>query len=150
MKTIKIKLDIDTTSAEQLQALNTLLFVIGGTPQEAAPEKTEGEEKPKKKKAKKVAPVQEVEEAETPEPKKETKKQDPEPTPAPAPKKAAKTEEAADVSEYTINDIRAKVTEKAPSNRDALKQKLDELGAKNVTTLDPSKFTEFMDFMNGL
>jgi len=50
----------------------------------------------------------------------------------------------------TIDDVRKLVQENAGAHRDAMKAKLEELGAKNVTTLDPSKFQEFIDYVKGL
>ena len=50
----------------------------------------------------------------------------------------------------TIDDVRKVVASKAAAHRDEVKAKLTELGAKNVTTLDPSKYQELVDYLNTL
>lgn len=53
-------------------------------------------------------------------------------------------------SEYTITEVRVALSEKVQDHRTEIKKKLTELGAKNVTAMDPSKYCEFMEFLNGL
>ncbi len=78
--------------------------------------------------------------------------------PAPA---APKTEKPATVAapaaqapaaktELTINDVRSVVASKAATHRNEIKSKLAELGAQNVTTLDPSNYQAFVDYLNSL
>lgn len=78
--------------------------------------------------------------------------------PAPA---APKTEKPATVAapaaqasaaktELTINDVRSIVASKAATHRNEIKSKLAELGAQNVTTLDPSNYQVFVDYLNSL
>ena len=78
--------------------------------------------------------------------------------PAPA---ATKTEKPATVAapaaqtsavktELTINDVRSIVASKAATHRNEIKSKLAELGAQNVTTLDPSNYQVFVDYLNSL
>lgn len=78
--------------------------------------------------------------------------------PAPA---AHKTEKPATVAapaaqapaaktELTINDVRSVVASKAATHRNEIKSKLAELGAQNVTTLDPSNYQAFVDYLNSL
>ena len=50
----------------------------------------------------------------------------------------------------TIDDVRSVVASKAAAHRDEVKAKLTELGAKNVTTLDPSKYQALVDYLNTL
>lgn len=50
----------------------------------------------------------------------------------------------------TIDDVRKVVASKAAAHRDEVKAKLTELGAKNVTTLDPGKYQELVDYLNTL
>ena len=50
----------------------------------------------------------------------------------------------------TIDDVRKVVASKAAAHRDEVKAKLTELGAKNVTTLDPSKYQALVDYLNTL
>ena len=63
--------------------------------------------------------------------------------PAPAPVPAAK-------AELTINDVRSIVASKAATHRNEIKSKLVELGAQNVTTLDPSNYQVFVDYLKSL
>ena len=55
-----------------------------------------------------------------------------------------------DESEIKISDLRTLLSKKVDEYRDDIKAKLTELGAKNVTTLDESKYEEFFTFLNGL
>lgn len=90
-------------------------------------------------------------------------------SPAPAPKTekpaqaavASKTEKPATVAapaaqasaaktELTINDVRSIVASKAATHRNEIKSKLAELGAQNVTTLDPSNYQVFVDYLKSL
>ena len=50
----------------------------------------------------------------------------------------------------TIDDVRKVVASKAAAHRDEVKAKLTELGAKNVTTLDPGKYQELVNYLNTL
>ena len=53
-------------------------------------------------------------------------------------------------SEIKISDLRTLLSKKVDEHRDDIKAKLTELGAKNVTTLDESKYEEFFNFLKGL
>jgi hypothetical protein len=50
----------------------------------------------------------------------------------------------------SIDGVREALALKVENHRDSIRAKLTELGAKNVTTLDPDKYGEFMDYLNGL
>lgn len=62
------------------------------------------------------------------------------------------TEEKTDTSasEVSLEDLRVTLREKVGNHRDALKSKLTELGAPNISNLDPSKYEEFSNFMKDL
>lgn len=49
-----------------------------------------------------------------------------------------------------ISDLRTLLSKKVDEHRDDIKSKLTELGAKNVTTLDESKYEEFHTFLKDL
>ena len=53
-------------------------------------------------------------------------------------------------TELTINDVRSIVASKAATHRNEIKSKLAELGAQNVTTLDPSNYQVFVDYLKSL
>lgn len=59
-------------------------------------------------------------------------------------------ETASNDSEIKISDLRTLLSKKVDEHRDDIKAKLTELGAKNVTTLDESKYEEFFNFLKGL
>ena len=49
-----------------------------------------------------------------------------------------------------IEDVRKLLAQKVNEHRDAIKQKLNELGAPSVTKLDPTKYDEMYNFLNSL
>lgn len=51
---------------------------------------------------------------------------------------------------YTIDWVRRLLAEKVSKYRAECKQKLADLGAANVSSLDPEKYAEFVDFLNTL
>ena len=124
--TAEVKITIDLTNVEQRKLLNALFDLMGNNE--------------KKSETKQEAPAEAPEKAKTNV--RETK----------AKEKATKgadkptTKEAA----ITINDIRRLVSQKAATHRHELKAKLTELGAKNVTTLDKAKYTEFAEYLTAL
>ena len=70
-----------------------------------------------------------------------------------------KTEETTPVTEeettdegptITLDDIRPLLQKKVANNRDAIKDKLEEFGAKNATSLDENYYVEFHEFLEGL
>lgn len=131
-KFMKVELYIDSTKPEQVNALSELLNTIG---------ENEGAKQEKRKYNKK--------QTDTPAPAPQPKKEDPapEPTPEPTPEPEAPVDEA---KTYTIEEVREKLKEKVSEHREEIKAKLGELGAPNVSNLDPEKYTEFMGFLNSL
>lgn len=77
---------------------------------------------------------------------------------SPTPKQEATKAPAAEVPTskkpkspaITIEDVRRLVSAKVSEHRDAIKQKLTELGAPSVTTLNPEKYQEMFNFLNTL
>lgn len=51
---------------------------------------------------------------------------------------------------YTIDWVRRLLAEKVGKYRAECKQKLAEFGASNVSTLDPDKYSDFVDYLNTL
>lgn len=64
-------------------------------------------------------------------------------------KEAVPTAQSSKV-EYKIEDVRSSLALKVQDHREAIKAMLTKLGAANVTLLDPSKYEEFVTFLNGL
>jgi len=58
--------------------------------------------------------------------------------------------QAQPASTITIESVRAVFATKVNDHREAIKNKLNELGAPSVTKLDPSKYQEMYDFLNSL
>lgn len=50
----------------------------------------------------------------------------------------------------SIEDVRGMLAKKVNEHRDAIKQKLNSLGAPSVTKLDPAKYDEMYDFLAAL
>lgn len=153
----KIEVNFDPSNEEQLLALNHFLSVVGGVQnisRESAPnieikmtdseeeEETETDKKVKnsfkkkneenaKKKAKLAKPHKEnpkVEEVE---------------------EEAEEEEESEEQEEetVTIEEIRKLVSSKAKDHRKVIKDKLTELEADNVTSLDKEHYSDFYNFL---
>jgi len=144
MNKVKIKVSVDVEDPKQVHAL-LLLFTAMGCPEEV-PAKAEAS----KKKAVKseFIPGSKAEAVETPT---ETPVKNEEPPRHPEAKELKAT------SEITVDMVRKALAEKTPqggansdANRQAAKSKLTELGAPNVSTLDPSKYGEMYNFLNSL
>ena len=127
MNEIKISVDLNVQLSENTKEFinNAIATLLGAS---TSPIKTPKTEKPAPASA--PAPAQA-----TAAPKTEK--------PAPAPVPAAK-------AELTINDVRSIVASKAATHRNEIKSKLVELGAQNVTTLDPSNYQVFVDYLKSL
>lgn len=57
---------------------------------------------------------------------------------------------ASEKPKYTVEWVRRLLAEKVGKYRAECKQKLADLGAANVSSLDPGKYAEFVDFLNTL
>ncbi len=148
-KFVKVEVLVDTTNPEQLSALGAFLNTIGGV---TIPIPTEGP------KTTDFIPSSQPEAPAEPEAPKPARKRSPKPAPQPeapaepqAPAAPAESEKPAEpAKEYTVEEVREKLKEKVSDHREAIKGKLTELGAPNVSSLDPSKYTEFVNFLEGL
>jgi len=58
--------------------------------------------------------------------------------------------EEAELSSMTAAQLRAYAEPKISKHKEAIKEKLTELGANNFSSLDASKYTEFTKFLDGL
>lgn len=70
-------------------------------------------------------------------------------TPA-APAKPAAPAAPAVAPGITIEQVRKALADKVSSHREAIKEKLNSLGAPSVTKLDPSKYAEMYAFLTAL
>lgn len=155
MSKIEISVAVDATKPEELKALSNYLLALANLSGVKTPESTtstaaevkETEPAPaaaKKRQTSKAKAADDVKEADIKE------------TPA---AEAAKEEapeevkEAAPVKEETtikLDTLRTLLSKKVDANRDAIKDKLTELGTKNLTTLDPKDYQTMYDFFMGL
>lgn len=80
------------------------------------------------------------------------------PAPAPGPKKTEESEpmpmdansSLGSDPAVSIQDIRTLLASKVDNNRETIRAKLTELGAKNVTGLDARNYDAFYEFLKGL
>lgn len=130
----KFEVLVDVSDANQLSAFYNLLCAIGGQEAPVVELKAETEEKPEKpaKRTGKKTTTKKVETA--PEPEEE--------------------EEQEEESSVKLADVRKLLGEKINSGGDTAREKcaaeLKKLGAKNISTLDPSKYEAFVEFLNKL
>lgn len=160
MSKIEISVAVDATKPEELKALSNYLLALANlsgvkTPETnttatiTASEVKEAEAEPapapaagRKRQASKAKTEAPKEEQETPAA--EAAKEE-------APEEEVK--EAAPAKEETtikIDTLRTLLSKKVDANRDAIKDKLTELGTKNLTTLDPKDYQTMYDFFISL
>ena len=153
MSKIEISVAVDATQSEELKALSNYLLALANLSGVKTPESTtaaevkETEPAPaaKKRQTSKAKAAEDVKEVDTKEtPAAEAAKEE-------APEEEVK--EAAPVKEETViklDTLRTLLSKKVDANRDAIKDKLTELGTKNLTTLDPKDYQTMYDFFMGL
>lgn len=158
MSKIEISVAVDATKPEELKALSNYLLALANlsgvkTPETnttatiTASEVKEAEPAPapaagRKRQASKAKTEAPKEEQETPAA--EAAKEE-------APEEEVK--EAAPAKEETtikLDTLRTLLSKKVDANRDAIKDKLTELGTKNLTTLDPKDYQTMYDFFISL
>lgn len=130
---IEIKFEANLEEPQDLEMARKICQVIGSDPVTV---KTTG--------AKKPAPAQDVKK--------------PAPAPAPAPKKTEEPEpmpmdansSLGSDPAVSIQDIRTLLASKVDNHREAIRAKLTELGAKNVTGLDARNYDAFYEFLKDL
>ena len=159
MSKIEISVAVDATKPEELKALSNYLLALANltgvkTPEsttstaaevketEPAPATTKKRQtsKTKMETPKEAAPEEEVKEA---APEEEVK----EAAPEEEVKEAAPAKVETDIK---LDTLRTLLSKKVDANRDAIKDKLTELGTKNLTTLDPKDYQTMYDFFIGL
>lgn len=141
-KFVKVEVLVDTANPEHMSALNSLFAVVAKGP----------ETDPNSETTEKPAPSSPDNQPRRGRPRKEVKPetpkaetQDPEPS-----SESEQTETEAEAKTYTIEEVREKLKEKVAEHREEIKTKLTELGAPNVSNLDPAKYSEFVDFLESL
>lgn len=150
MKAMQIKLIIDLDNGVEVEALHTFMEAVGKKEYTQTLKKVEEievveaaevkAEVPVKKAPVKKAPVKKEETVEE-APKEETVEE------APNEEKAGAEEVQSEEPKVSIIEIRALVSEKVTDSRQAIKDKLAEYEAMNVTNLDPKHYDEFHKFL---
>ena len=139
-KKVQIKVAVDVTNPTELEALNVFLRAIGQNPTITG--NVQNIDRPAKD--------LKVVDAEVVKPTKEKPLYIHEPegnirkVEEPAEVQEAETPVETQASKYTREEVRSTTTEKAKINKEAVKAALTKLGANNVTSLDESKFDDFM------
>lgn len=132
---VEIKLEANLEETQDLEMVRKICQVIGANPVTV---KTTDVKKP--------VPAQDV------------KKPAPAPAPAPAPEKTEESEpmpmdansSLGSDPAVSIQDIRTLLASKVDNHREAIRAKLTELGAKNVTGLDARNYDAFYEFLKDL
>lgn len=130
---VEIKFEANLEETQDLEMVRKICQAIGSNPVTV---KTTDAQKP--------APAQDVKKpapAQTPTPK---KTEEPEPMPM-----DANSSLGSDPA-VSIQDIRTLLASKVDNNREAIRAKLTELGAKNVTGMDARNYDSFYEFLKGL
>lgn len=132
---VEIKFEANLEETQDLEMVRKICQVIGANPVTV-----------KTTDVKKSVPAQDV------------KKPAPAPAPAPAPKKTEETEpmpmdansSLGSDPAVSIQDIRTLLASKVDNHREAIRAKLTELGARNVTGLDARNYDAFYEFLKDL
>lgn len=132
---VEIKFEANLEEPQDLEMARKICQVIGSNPVTV---KTTDVKKP--------APAQDV------------KKPAPAPAPAPAPRKTEEPEpmpmdansSLGSDPAVSIQDIRTLLASKVDNHREAIRAKLTELGARNVTGLDVRNYDAFYEFLKDL
>lgn len=130
---VEIKFEANLEESQDLEMVRKICQAIGSNPVTV---KTTDVKKP--------APAQDVKKpapAQTPTPKKME-----EPEPMPMDTNSSLGSDPA----VSIQDIRTLLASKVDNNREAIRAKLTELGAKNVTGLDARNYDSFYEFLKDL
>lgn len=130
---VEIKFEANLEETQDLEMVRKICQVIGANPVTV-----------KTTDVKKSVPAQDVKK--------------PAPAPAPAPEKTEESEpmpmdansSLGSAPAVSIEDIRTLLASKVDNNREAIRAKLTELGAKNVTGLDARNYDSFYEFLKDL
>lgn len=132
---VEIKFETNLEETQDLEMVRKICQVIGANPVTV-----------KTTDVKKSVPAQDV------------KKPAPAPAPAPVPKKTEEPEpmpmdansSLGSDPAVSIQDIRTLLASKVDNHREAIRAKLTELGARNVTGLDARNYDAFYEFLKDL
>lgn len=161
----------DPENKEQLKAAATYFACLAGGEMFGVAEKTpikaggtpngKGVETPEPVKAEKAEKAPELKKVEDPEPEKveeeeKPKKKTPAKKEATPKKKEEEPKEEVDEAEETeganisLDELRQALSSKVKTHKEELRAKMRELGAKNISTLEESKYDEFYSYIKTL
>ena len=145
METIKISVEVSVNLSESTQNFIKSMFAAGipsGAQVAAQPAK------PAPQPAQPAAPAAPTQPAKPAAPAQPAQPAPTKPVAPAAP--SAPAAPAASSANKSIEDVRKMLAQKVNAHRDAIKSKLNKLGAPSVTKLDPSKYDEMYDFLVNL
>lgn len=147
METIKISVEVSVNLSENTQKFLTSLFGNAVAPSApAAPSASAAPaSKPAAPASKPAAPAKPAPVKPAPQPAAPVQTQS-----AAEPAPSAPAAPAASSASKSIEDVRGMLAKKVNEHRNAIKQKLNELGAPSVTKLDPAKYDEMYNFLESL
>ena len=143
MSKIEISVAVDATKPEELKALSNYLLALANLSGVKTPETNTTA----------TITASEVKEAEPAPAPAAGKKRQASKAKTEAPKEEQETPAAEAAKEETtikLDTLRTLLSKKVDANRDAIKDKLTELGTKNLTTLDPKDYQTIYDFFISL
>lgn len=136
MSKFEIKLTLDASRPDQINLLNKLLNVLSSEESKTT-----------------VTDIEDSDEVND-EPKKRVRKakvEKPEEVKAEEIEEEESTEEDSSYNSPTLDELKLLLSKKVNGdNRSDIRAKLNELGAQNVTGLDPSHYSEFYGYLNSL
>lgn len=140
---VKAEIIINTADKAQREAFERLLDTLRGCPSASCSAEAKTPEQPETEPLKEETAPEEV---------KIPKRKANRPTKEEAADYKAKVEAKAlaEGKGFTVEDVRAKLKEKVSDHRPEIKAKLEELGAPNVSSLNPSLYPQFMDYLKSL
>ena len=139
METIKISVEVSVNLPENTQ--NFIKSLFGNVIAPSAPAALAAKPAP----AAPATPAKPAPAKPTPQPAAHAQTQS-----AAKPAPSAPAAPAASSASKNIEDVRGILAKKVNEHRDAIKQKLNELGAPSVTKLDPAKYDEMYNFLESL
>lgn len=137
MSNLRTEFNVDLDNPTHVAAMIAFLSTFNGNAQPAAPVQETAVKETKTASAptkEKKAPLVSAKKEETPA----------------AEETPADEETPAETSKITIKQVREKLSEKIDKHRDAIIDKLGELGAQSVSTLKEDKFGEFVSYLESL
>ena len=152
METIKISVEVSVNLSESTQNFIKSMFAAGiPSRAQVAAQVAAQPAKPAPQPAQPVKPAAPVTPAQPAKPVAPAQPAQPAPTRPVAPAApSVPAAPAASSANKSIEDVRAMLAQKVNAHRDAIKNKLNKLGAPSVTKLDPSKYDEMYDFLVNL